>query len=246
MTTCAAEPPTKKQRLNNEEIQENDELSRVMRDLNILSQKSNLQLHSEAEDGLNVIVLYNCDDVIPIKSDIISGIQLSKCALCAYPDLVQLLSDFIVTAHGDTHFSTAQFLELLSNPQNIDCIIDNDEDIADQLRSFYLSERMKKEIDEKRTQLSVSNIRQLSGFVSEDEQDDDEDPVVFNWDFVQYLNENLCDASIITVPTDTFTLQNAGETQAMDAAWEFIHDHFIVARTRKGDIVGYRSKIVWT
>eukprot|EP01083_Nonionella_stella_P318300 1162706_1 len=205
---CDKEPPTKKRKLNEKQIIE-DNIEEIIEPLELLGAKSNLVFQSEGEDELNsVIIFHNDDGVIPLRKDIVFAIQQSRCLLWECDHLTKLITDFIVT---DQHFTTKQFLKVIFSKKNIgkiDNIVDNFFD-ADP-KEFVLN-TMFEQIDRKRKALNRSNVMQLTGVDGQDETE-------INFHFIEFMQEHLMDTSIITVP--------------IDAEWEFSHYHFIVGRNK--------------
>eukprot|EP01084_Bolivina_argentea_P230511 388876_1 len=221
-------------------------IDNVMKELTILANKSNLIFGGEGEDELHPMIVskHNCK-VIPVRSDIISAIEKCKCVISSIDTIIVMITDFIVTVEMDKQFTTKQFMILLCDNHNLLSEFDTSET---EMKKWYLNEELINDIDERRQCLTMENLKELSGLKG-DKDDGWENDV--NWEFVDFMNNNLLNVSIITVPTDSMTLETSKynvdyKDKFVQNPWNYIHDHLIVGRTERGDIIGYRTQIVWT
>eukprot|EP01084_Bolivina_argentea_P012832 24031_1 len=243
-------------------------LDEIVTQLQQLSAKSNVHFCSSEYHKLYSFVMQNNNKIIPIKHDIISGIQNSKCPLVHVNGLIKLVAEFLISDYQEHHFTTIQFLQILCDPNNISCILSRDTKLVTPKvwRAFQLHHKIINETDERRKTLTIDNFNTLSGvYISSDPEEDDTDPI--NYDFINFMNQHLLDVSIITVSSDYWSLANPlsdmifnkqkftinsavnkiiNTHQQLSNFWDRECAHFIVGRTPEGHIVGYQSIVSYT
>ena len=223
------------------------DINDIMKKLAILSRKSNLIFGGEGEDTLHPVTIseQNCR-IIPVRDEIIAVIKNSKSLISNVDAITALIVDFIVTVEMDKTFTTEQFINLLVINHNP---LEDFGTKLDVMRRLYLNEELIMDIDKRRQDLTMDNLYELSG-IKGDKEDGWEERYKVNWDWVEYMNNALLDVSIITVPTDELSLNsskyNPDYKGFLHNPWKKIHTHFIVGRTEKGCIIGYKTTIVWT
>eukprot|EP01084_Bolivina_argentea_P134425 237120_1 len=238
----------KKRKLNENDStieRKKSNIDEIMVQLGIFAKKSNLIFGGEGEDKLNPVIVskHNCN-VIPVRNNIISAIQESKCLISTIDTITNMITDFIVS--NDKQFTTEQFVILLCNNHNPLNSFGTTQDV---MRRWYLNGQLIIDIDKRRQDLTIENLKQVSGLKNYYDEEGWEDKV--NWDFVHFMNNNLLNVSIITIPADSYSLQESKynvdyKGKYPDNPWNFIHNHYIVGRTDNGDIIGYKTQIVWT
>ena len=231
-------PPSKRQRLN--------PLGKLMAKLRQLSDDSNITFSSESDDNLNPLYLKNDGKIIVKKSTIVSHIVDAKCVLSSIPGLCDEIAGFLV---DDNKYSTEQFLSMLFLDSNLKSESNKLDDFRlglsiwsgdnskENVSDFMTSQNMVDLVQHFRVPLTLENAKIMSAI----EQEEGEE--AFSWKWIDFMNENLADCSIMRVPADIFMAKGLAKPQRYN--WN-CHQNFIVGRSANGDLCGFCGFVVWT
>eukprot|EP01084_Bolivina_argentea_P008400 15744_1 len=142
----------------------------------------------------------------------------------------------IDTQSNNIQFSTKQFIELFVHPK--ECYYDELRECYcmfgipyDELRELYLKEERFKAIDGFRRSLSIENIMICPYGIE------------YNYDVIDYMNNNLFDASIITMPKVFMEIEdpdNADEYLDEESCIEaYNFNDYIIGAAPTGDLIGF-------
>lgn len=241
------------------------EVDQIVKELSILGGNSNLEFDSEAWVHLDPNgVEPNPPFVLFNKNGIIPAVDPNEDKLC---------------------FSTRQFMQLLLEDENINTLdywsevggIHNEKGhTTNDLREYFLHERMIKAIDDRRKELTIENLESLSGhcmsgiydgsMTREEAIDEYPNAKDINYEFIEFMNKCLYNNSIITVPTDlrlNIKIEDCVDERLHkfcvglpswskhsenwpEDTYKWTHEHCIVGATKDGHIIGWTVPIVWT
>ena len=212
--------PAKRRKLNDAE---QEELDSRLNELRKLMMKSNITICSETDDRLTPFVLYNDDQTIPIKAEMLQAIRASKCCISGMNEICDIVIGFII--ENDMSFSTMQFLSLLMRPSNLRnnalrSFTENLQFLEKRPKDLFLKESIVEQIDEQRVELTEYNVKNMHGL---------NENASFEW--VGYIRDALSDCSLFRVPVNA-ALEYGGDM------WEFSFVYFIVGRTENGHLIG--------
>ena len=132
-----------------------------------------------------------------------------------------------------TRFTTEQFIRIASHSKDVQLIKWEDFD-PETLIQRFLKQDLLKEIDDRRQDLNMDTLTEMSGFPDEGYKGE------LNYDFVKYMNDNLNNVSIISMPCIDHCIDRIDR-------WDWTHHHFIVGRSpNTSDLIGYYTFIMWT
>ena len=156
-------------------------------------------------------------------------------------------------------FTTQQFMQLLFEDENIYILVAYSmyhvgDPTPNDLRVYFLNEKMIKAIDERRKDLTIENIENLSGHImgmvnnghmTIQEAVDQYKVNDINYSFIEYMNKYLYNNSILTIPSEMVLESKPWEIWP-DDRFDWSHQHYIVGATKEGHIIGWACDIVWT